>query len=449
MPYNIQTKERISLDQLNDEQKALLNKVAYFDLLSGWDGESDGKPQKLYNIVKETDQFFAEKLKYAGLGDLVIKDYINKNEKGMGFCAIAFEDPYTGDVGMSFRGTEGLDGKRGVMTPLKDMLDNIHTMSYGSSVQALEANAFYQKNKHPDGQNFLYGHSKGGELGSEVFVLNHEDIRGITIINAQPINPFKLNLNQWKAIRSEKFDAIVVKGDIVSYLGMNIYPIRIVKDNGSQDGTFGPHSIESIEFVDGKAVPDHNPSSGNFGQLGLKAIASRITTGIQMHTIPVSYFVGVIVRTGDLLINDLPEMVVEMAQYLNYQIEAIGKLKRETKDFLIEFTATLINTVTFVFKVSTNPGFNYAVRHPRIKVDTYKLRHYGQRLKNINKQLANLDQRLDSLYTKGGLLDLLTIMSADLMTGESWKLKWVVSYLEETADNFEAAESKLLCGYKG
>ena len=43
MPYN--KSGQISLDQLSDEQNALLNRLAYADILRGWDGKVNGKPK--------------------------------------------------------------------------------------------------------------------------------------------------------------------------------------------------------------------------------------------------------------------------------------------------------------------------------------------------------------------------------------------------------------------
>ena len=85
---------KISIDQLTDEQNALLNSVAYADLQSGWGAKDNVTDQQktLFDVVYEADKGLAKELKAAGLGDLVIKDYVNKNgNNGSGFCAIAFE----------------------------------------------------------------------------------------------------------------------------------------------------------------------------------------------------------------------------------------------------------------------------------------------------------------------------------------------------------------------
>lgn len=461
MPFDVKKKERITLEQLSDEQNAILSRLAYKDLQDGWykvDTQTGG-PQTLYNLMLEVDKDLAVVLNQAGLGDLVIKDYINKNDKyheddkkGNGFCAIAFEDPYTGDVGMSMRGTEGLEHfneslKKGLaefVGEQKDMLDNGATAAFGTSPQVREALDFYQKNKDKDGKNYLYGHSKGGEVVAELYVYNYEGIAGAHVVNAQPINPWKLSLGQLEALHSKKFDAVVIDGDIVSWLGTVAYPVRVVKDKFPDDGLFGSHAPESMEVDDfGMAKPEKNPYSGD-DHAGLYAfIAHKVLTGVQKHLIPAAVATGVIMRVGDFLINDLPEKVRKFVDNVKKTINAITTLSVKTKEFLTDFIVELVNKVSVAFKMASNPGYRYAVTHPLIKVDPYKLRNYADRLKHVNQKLVNIDRRLDSLYAQAGFLDLLSLLQADLLMSESTVIKRVISYLEETANDFEAVDRKI------
>ncbi|MDV2887680.1 hypothetical protein RYX45_21150, partial [Alkalihalophilus pseudofirmus] len=101
----------------------------------------------------------------------------------------------------------------------KDMADNVLTASIGVSPQSLEAIAFFEKNEEKNGKNYLFGHSKGGELAAEVYVTNYDNVVELHTVNAQPINPNKLSPDQLVALQSKKFDAIVVNGDVVSWLG--------------------------------------------------------------------------------------------------------------------------------------------------------------------------------------------------------------------------------------
>lgn len=130
--------------------------------------------------------------------------------------------------------------------------------------------------------------------------------------------------------------------------------------------------------------------------------------------------------------------------------ECIEKLK-QLAEMAVELTTKLIagfekalNDLKNWFNTNFNPGFQYATAHPELKVDTYKLRNYAQQLQSINNRISNIDRRLDSLYTKIDLLDLWDLLQADLVTGECWKINRVVSYLMDTAHDFEAAERKIM-----
>lgn len=79
-----------------------------------------------------------------------------------------------------------------------------------------------------------------------------------------------------------------------------------------------------------------------------------------------------------------------------------------------------------------------------IIVDTYKLDRYAQRIAAVNSRINRLDRRMDSLYTRVGLLGLWNLMQADALTCYSWRLVRCQSYLEQTAADFESVERVLL-----
>jgi hypothetical protein len=431
--------EHVPLSQLRDQQNAILNKLAYIDLPGGWKSG-----QSLVELVNQKNPKLAEEMKNAGLGHLVIKDYTNNNVNGSksGFCAVAFQDPKTGETGMSFRGTEGMDD---LLHNPKDMADNTLTMSIGVSPQSLEAIAFFEKNEDKSGQNYLFGHSKGGELAAEVYATNYDNVLGVHIINPQPINPYKLSPDQLAALQSKKFDAVVINGDVVAWLGKTPYPVRYVENNGSQEGFFGPHSIDAMKIDDrGYAVIERDPFSGYFWQGVSAAVATVLLSGIQNKLRIYSFAINTVVRVGNFLINDLPDMVRQFVQYMKQAIERFTAISRAVKDALIEFVGSLVKGVSLLFKLTFNAGYRYASANPLIKVDTYKLRNYADRLDGINRRISSLDHRLDSLYLKAGFSDLWNLLQADLLTEENWNIKKVIYYLNETADDFETVERKII-----
>ena len=65
------------------------------------------------------------------------------------------------------------------------------------------------------------------------------------------------------------------------------------------------------------------------------------------------------------------------------------------------------------------------------------------RLSKVNFKISKVDERLDSLYLRVGLLDLWNLMQADILTGYSSKLTQCAAYFSDTAKDFAAVEKDL------
>ena len=142
------------------------------------------------------------------------------------------------------------------------------------------------------------------------------------------------------------------------------------------------------------------------------------------------------------------EYTYEFIEYIiNEAAEAVTKFCSWLKDKADELKAFISKGLDYLknwFNNNLNVGYKYASSNPQIKVDTYKLRSYAQRLQSVNSRISRLDRRLDSLYWDVGLLDLWNLMQADLLTGYSWRLQRAASYLNDTAFDFEKAENELV-----
>jgi hypothetical protein len=157
---------------------------------------------------------------------------------------------------------------------------------------------------------------------------------------------------------------------------------------------------------------------------------------------------------GEVLIPfilDALSFTADMVQKLIDGVTTVIAAVLEAANMAKEFINTIIAKIGEVFTEFTswarklfNPGYRYASSHPFIKIDTQRLREYSQRLSTVNTRLNHLDRRMDALYSKVGLLDLWSLMQADLMTGESWRINRCISYLEETLEDFESAERKII-----
>ncbi len=166
---------------------------------------------------------------------------------------------------------------------------------------------------------------------------------------------------------------------------------------------------------------------------------------MQEASIPLSAFIiHVVVPVVDFLTNDVKDLVQKFVENITKTINQIHSLSIELKNALIDFAAAIVDNVSTCFKMTFNSGFRYALAHPIIKVDTYKLRNYAERLESVNRRINNIDHRLDSLYNKVALEDIWKLLKADLFTTESKKIKKCVSYLEDTAEIFDTAERNII-----
>lgn len=144
------------------------------------------------------------------------------------------------------------------------------------------------------------------------------------------------------------------------------------------------------------------------------------------------------------------------ARCLGGNIDILIKITSEIKECVIvceEYNSSLIvwieegiHRIEGWYNNKLDICCQHPEQNPQIKVDTYKLRMYADRLNNINRRIMILDERLDSLYWKVGFLDIWNLIQADLLTGCSWRLTRCIQYFNDTADDFENAEQYIL-GY--
>ena len=172
-----------------------------------------------------------------GYGDVVVKDVLNNNDKSKencsGYYGIALEDK-NNNCAIISRGTEfenipakfdksDLVGTAkyyiNELLSQEDMHDNVQALFVGNSVQTQEAKDFFEKNKSITGKNYLFRHSKGGAISTEIYLDNYEEVEEVNIINATPPN-YTLLSNEDKAKLADcKLKPIIYQDDPISYLG--------------------------------------------------------------------------------------------------------------------------------------------------------------------------------------------------------------------------------------
>lgn len=273
----------VSLSTLNDRQKIWLSQISYLNInsLGRQKIENGGlKVSELVNYLEKPEKPFAGNAmigdkNYAsiaeaimdykefpskiemlntivenGLGDLTIVD-ISEEKKVMstGFQALTFEDSY-GNKGISYRGSDFDFSKGGAMDWLEgDLLEYFKN----DSSQVKEAMEYFEKNKSQTGNNYLYGHSLGGNLTSHVYVEKYNEINEAFTINGNPINQKLIDTDEKvAAFNNPKYNCNVICGDIIGHLkSCESYQnnVKYIKNNNEMKKSFiSAHIVQSATY---------------------------------------------------------------------------------------------------------------------------------------------------------------------------------------------------------
>lgn len=293
--------KKINLETLNDFQKIWLSDLAYVDLKE--DGykkilEQGLTLEEAREYIKNPTlpvtgdmflgtknfNFFAEKilgndnypskvdvidvLIKSGLGDLKIihtSDYPTLYPSG--FQALTFEDSY-GNIGISYRGSDMLF----TSSVLREWIQsNFLEFFSNNSQQAKEAIQYFSEHKTEDKNNYIYGHSLGGNLVSHVYLKYYKNIKQAFSINGTPINQKLIDTDDRIAAfnNKNKFSFNVVCGDVVSQLkSCEVYKdnVNYIKNNNTMEQSFlSAHMIQAASF-------DEN---GNFIKISAKEMLEK------------------------------------------------------------------------------------------------------------------------------------------------------------------------------
>lgn len=330
-----------SLSNLNDKQNMLLTQLSYeSDVLK--DNYNGMTLEEIATVIPdEGTQKELQALCDAGLGSLRIKDV--DNDSVTGFGAIAFADE-SGNTGFSFRGTDGISWES-----LNDWGDNIAAMVTGTSAQSVQAESFFDANRDSSGNNYLYGHSKGGELSESVYANNYSDINGVHLLNPQPLNPYALTQDQLAAMQSNKVDIVVVEGDYVWFLGRlpSYGNVRIAEGNGKNAHLYD--SIADMYDVDGNITQGSQPWWEYAVYYGL---ILPVTTGLQAFGGAIGFVYNCVVRVVDFVKNDFLPAAKEFIDWVADGLKKFGDGCKEFVDGLKSFLTDTANKVGAIFSWS-------------------------------------------------------------------------------------------------
>lgn len=276
---NMTTQDTL-LNNLTDEQRALLTRLAYVNydrkklkelsksgkatisdleqVLEDKDKAYLGMTAKKITGVTTTQGELIEELTSSGLGDIRIKR-ISQDPK-TGFFALAFEDTQ-GNTGMSFRGTDVTS----VRELIKDSLTDANEYITDNDKQIGQAKQFFSDNQNKEGHNYLYGHSLGGNLVEHIYTENYENIENAFVVNSEHIDEQLLDTHEKVSAFNdpEKFSCFVIGGDWVS---------ELKKSDRFQSNI---HYVENTGELKNNILSEHAVEAGIFNEDGSYATTTK------------------------------------------------------------------------------------------------------------------------------------------------------------------------------
>ncbi|WP_121610596.1 Mbeg1-like protein [Mesobacillus foraminis] len=464
----------MSLDQLTDEEKHVLLTLSYVDLpnnqpLEGknleqiWQfarynlDEEDDSYQTLNNFINDSD------FKHSNLYNITLTGYENfnpnegNNSKGKsdtGFVGYAFKDREENGVAM-FRGSESLGNLDHLKTDWSSNVD----AGFGIPIkQQQEANAFYHsKLGNLGGERLVLGHSKGGNLASYVFVHNLDDNLKSYVINAAPLYWWDLSREQKEALKGDRNSFIVFQLDPVSQLGFVPYVDKTVHTK-PRDSIFQifnpvyPHGLSSVGGFDLDGNFERWDEGSTWARDGMNYFTASLMFGISISP-------SVLKKKAEIFIQNItPFVLVTAAKGLT---KAANTIKEETLKVIsrIQTVTQELNSRIHTFfdemihkatslgagVAAFFAGGSAAAAEPVIKVDIGRLRYYAERLQNLKRRTAHLNDMVDSLYWEAGLLGLDNVLRADLRTSAiDTRITQSAAYLNRTAELMQRDEAYLL-----
>ena len=368
----------------------------------------------------------------------------NVNDKS-GLVAYAFDDG-NGNGTILYRGSES----DGIWNLVTDWGSNLVAGLGGTIKQQEQALEFYNKYKNGFNETMLMGHSKGGNLASYVFINSLNDNIKAYVLNGQPLNWFGLSKEQQESLKGDKYTFNVIDGDFVSYLGFSHHYIdKYIKfQDGKYDGFFDPHNEGYGQYNNNNEhIIEESPYKNFWGQglaaVGLSYIVSSINLAKDSQG-KSAFFMDI---TSSVVINAYNKLRPIAESTINIVSEAISKIVGAGKQFadnLADFFKDLQNTVLGQLKnIKTASKVKVVNISGRIAVDIQRIISYEQQLRQLKVKINNVNNRIDNLYFKVGLLGIDNILRADILTSGTNKINKVISSLQNTRTLLENNEKIL------
>lgn len=449
----------MNINSLSDKEKNILLQLSYIDLPK--DLPVNTTIKELATIIKEeygesnlrVNNFydFVEQNTDNNINNLVLTGYKNCNygegnnvndESKSGFVGYAFVDKETNEGITLFRGSEfnglgnfyadwGVDGNLGATLGIE----------ITQQKQALE---FFKAYMSDVEYKLILGHSKGGNLTTHVITEMIDDKNIIVeVLNAQPIYWLGLTEEQKELLKSDRYNYVVTVGDVVSYLGLPKGIVdKFVKMDGFSLNPFAPHFEHKVSITN-NSYDEVNPLLASWFQdtsfSGVCNFVVNITNGRIKIT-------EMIIKSAYKIVTNVLNGTIKIAEYIkNTCSEAINKISQGAKD-LVDSVKNYFNNLmdNILTKVkSKNIASIKGEISTIIVADTNRVANYESQLRQIRIRISDINNRIDKLYFKVGLLGMDNIFRADILTTGKSKMNSVIIALQRTRSILEENERKL------
>ncbi len=459
----------MSLDQLTDKEKNVLLMLSYYDLpnnqpLNGksieriWD-YAKMSADKNEDSYKQLEAFFSsDSFKSSNLHSVKLSGYQNynpndgNNSKGAsdsGFVGYAFEDK-SGNATAVFRGSEPM----GDMGHLRTDWTSNFDASMGVEIkQQKEADEFYQKYLgDASGERLLLGHSKGGNLADYVFINNLDDNTKAYVINAAPLYWWSLSKKEQEALMGDRNEFIVYAYDPVSQLGKVPYVDKTIgiKEDYDIKKPFYPHSLTSSAGFDENGNFKVYENGQSFGRSVLNNMIFEDIFRELSNSTPIrAYKAAYVVANAAVVVMHYTARAMTAAAHLIREqtvklVVGLAKAKKEFEEKVNSFFAELISKAAVKIGnfIDGLNGNNFPIE-PYIKVDIPRLFYYANRLRSVQRRIAQLNDMIDDLYWEAGLAGLDNVLAADISTSFDFRIPESINYLNRTAELLQRNESYL------
>ncbi|WP_210364453.1 DUF2974 domain-containing protein [Bacillus sp. REN3] len=475
----------MSLKNLTEKEKNILMQLSYLDIPPKFE-VSETKPRNIHVILNEIEesgidvdnermaniQAYLEENKNSPLHSIKVTGYDNNNpneannsngKSESGLVAYSIKDS-DGNGAVLFRGSESMGDWDHIKT---DWTGNVIAGIGIETQQHKEAMKFYDAHMADvSGHITIYGHSKGGNISSHVYVNNYGEKVDAYVVNGAPLWWFSLTDDQKEALKGDSFTFITYEGDFVSHLGYAPYVDKIVKLNknhGDYANPFYPHYETSVDFnPDGSFVSTRGADEWMITDIARDLYYSIGSTVAYIGNTLVDWGrdtavtainwareAAMVVSSAALnIVYNTYQGMVNAANYVRDQaLQFISRLQnfgrdlvadaRRFFDTVAQSTRSIISRAIKFITGGSNPV------EPFIRVDVSRLYYYSNRLRALQRRTQQLRDMIDDLYLEAGILGLDNVLKADISLSFDGRIPDSIAYLNRTAELLDRNERYL------